>query len=209
FEQGDGPFPRDGFMDWRTAMNYPAAGQMRAVRRLFEQRPWYRLMPDQSVLASDPGSGPLRVVAARARDGSFVIAYAPEGKPLSIHMDQVSGKTVKAQWYDPRAGTWTHIGEFPNTGRREFVPPSRDAQSDWVLVLEDAAKGFPAVNSRADSSRARGQRSDLPISGPLRVSKNPRYFADARGAPHDPLWIPVLEHAPGLGSQWESTAVEF
>jgi hypothetical protein len=50
-------------------------------------------------------------------------------------------------------------------------------------VLEDAAKGFTAVSSQADSSRARGQRSDLPISGPLRVSKNPRYYADASGAP--------------------------
>ena len=126
FKQGDGPFPRDGFRDWRTAMNYPAAGQMRAMRRLFEQRPWYKLMPDQSVLASDPGSGPFRVVAARAEEGSFVIVYAPEGKPLSINMEKVSGKAVKARWYDPREGTWQHIGEYPNTGRREFVPPSRD-----------------------------------------------------------------------------------
>jgi hypothetical protein len=161
FKKGDGPFPRDGFMDWRTAMNYPAAGQMRAMRRLFEQRPWYELMPDQSVLASDSGTGPFRVVAARAQDGSFVIAYAPEGKPLSINMDKVSGKAVKAQWYDPREGTWTHIGAFPNTGRREFTPPSRDEQSDWVLVLEDAAKGFPALSSRAYSSRASGRRPDL------------------------------------------------
>jgi hypothetical protein len=65
-------------------------------------------------------------------------------------MDTVSGKTVKAQRYDPREGTWTHIGEFPNTGRREFVPPSQGEQSDWVLVLEDPARGFPALNSRSD-----------------------------------------------------------
>jgi len=183
FKQGDGPFPRDGFRDWRTAMNYPAAGQMGAMRRLFEQRPWYRLMPDQSVLASDPGSGPFRVVAARAEDGSFVIVYAPEGKPLSINMDKVSAKAVKAQWYDPREGTGQHIGEYPNTGRREFIAPSRGEQSDWVLVLEDAAKRFPALNSAADRSRNEGQPNNLPISGPLRASKNPRYFADASGAP--------------------------
>ena len=47
------------------------------MRRLFEQRPWYKLKPDQSVLASEPGRGPFRVVAARAEDGSFVIAYLP------------------------------------------------------------------------------------------------------------------------------------
>jgi hypothetical protein len=155
YKPGDGPFPRDGFMDWRTAMNYPAASQMRAMRRLFEQRPWYRLVPDQSVLASDPGSGPLRFVAARAQDGSFAIAYAPEGKPLSINMGKVTGQTLKAQWYDPREGTWTHIGEFPNTGRHEFVAPSRGEQADWVLVLDDAAKGFRAVDPRAHSTQGR------------------------------------------------------
>src|SRR5262249_19602871 len=165
-KRGDGPFPRDGFMDWRTAMNYPAAGQMRALRRLFEQRPWYQLTPDQSVLAADPGSGPFRAVAARAQDGSFVIAYTPEGKPLSISMDKISGKTVKAQGSDRREGTWTHSGEFPNTDRREFVPSSQGEQSDWVLVLEDPARGFPALSSRSASSRANGQRAEFPISGP-------------------------------------------
>jgi hypothetical protein len=183
YKQADGPFPKDGFMDWRTAMNYPAAGQMRALRRLFEQRPWYKMMPDQSVLASDPGSGPFRAVAARAQDGSFVVGYAPEGKPLSINMDKISGKNVKAQWYDPREGAWTQIGEFPNTGRREFIPPSQGEQSDWVLVLEDRARDFPALHSSADASRASAVRSDFPIRGPLRVSKNPRYFADATGDP--------------------------
>jgi hypothetical protein len=90
---------------------------------------------------------------------------------------------VKAQWYDPREGTWTHIGEFPNAGRREFAPPSGGAQSDWVLVLDDLARGIPAPKAQADPSQGSGRRADFPISGPLSVSKNPRYFADARGAP--------------------------
>src|SRR5262249_21702393 len=131
-------------------------GQMRFMRRLFELRPWYRSVPDQSVLASDPGTGPLRVVASRARFGEFVIAYAPEGKPLSIHMDKVSGNTVEARWYDPREGTWTSIGAFPNTGRREFVPPSQGEKRDWALVLEDAAKGLPVASNQADASGASG-----------------------------------------------------
>jgi hypothetical protein len=119
---------------------------MGLMRRLFEQRPWYLLKPDQSVLDSEPGGGPFRDVGARAEDGSFVIVYLPHGKPVRIHMDKLSGKTVKAQWYDPREGTWRQIGEYPNTGLREFVAPSQGEQNDWVLVLEDAAKDFPAAN---------------------------------------------------------------
>jgi hypothetical protein len=82
------------------------------------------------------------VRAARADDGSFVLAYLPSGKPVSIQMDRVSGKTVKAQWYDPRKGTWLLIGEYANAGVREFTAPSRGEKDDWVLVLEDAAKNY-------------------------------------------------------------------
>ncbi len=49
--------------------------------------------------------------------------------------------------------------------------------------MEDAAKGFPALNSAGDLLRGEGQPINLPISGPLRASKNPHYFEDARGAP--------------------------
>src|SRR5262249_54789247 len=96
----------------------------------------------QAVIAAGQGEGEDHVRAARAEDGSFVIAYLPSGKPVRIHMDKLSGKTVKAQWFDPREGTWRGIGAFPNTGVREFVAPSQGERSDWVLVLEDAAKGY-------------------------------------------------------------------
>ena len=54
-------------------------------------------------------------------------------------MGRVSGARVKAQWYDPRNGTWRYIGEYPSEGVREFVAPSNGEQDDWVLVLEDTA----------------------------------------------------------------------
>src|SRR5262249_48521054 len=104
---------------------------------------WYKLVPDQSVLAPDEGKGSDRVVAARAEDGSFVIAYLPTGKPVSVHMGKLSGKSVKARWYDPRRGTWQEAGEDTNSGMQEFVPPAQGAQSDWALVLDDAEKHYP------------------------------------------------------------------
>jgi hypothetical protein len=51
---------------------------------------------------------------------------------------------VKAWWFNPRTGEATSIGEFPNTGEREFTPPDKGELLDWVLVLDDAAKKFPA-----------------------------------------------------------------
>jgi hypothetical protein len=145
YKDSDGPFPRDGFQNWRKAMAYEGSRQVGLMRRLFELRSWYKLVPDQSVIAEGQGEGEDQVRAARAEDGSFVIAYLPSGKPISIKMDKVSGKNVKAQWYDPRKGTWQSIGEYANTGTREFMAPSRGEKDDWVLVLEDAAKKYSLI----------------------------------------------------------------
>ena len=87
-------------------------------------------------IGSEQGDGTRRVIAGRAEDGTFVIAYTPLGQPVSIHMNKLNGSQVKSQWYDPRNGTRKAIGQYSNTGIREFVPPSRGDQDDWVLVLD-------------------------------------------------------------------------
>ena len=90
----------------------------------------------QSVLALEPGRGPYRLVSARAEDGSLGIASTPRGQPVSIHLSKLHRSPVKAQWYDPRDGTWQAIGQYPNQGIQELVAPSRGEQDDWVLVLD-------------------------------------------------------------------------
>src|SRR5262249_18308668 len=103
----------------------------------------------ESVIAAGQGEGEDHVRAARAEEGSFVIAYLPSGKPVSIKMDKISGKAVKAQWYDPRQGTGLAIGEVVNRGVREFSAPSRGEKDDWVLVLEDVAKKYQVELSKS------------------------------------------------------------
>ena len=58
-------------------------------------------------------------------------------------MNKHVGKKIVARWYDPRDGTWRDAGEKGNIGVREFTAPSQGPQSDWLLVLDDAAKGYP------------------------------------------------------------------
>ncbi len=41
----------------------------------------------------------------------------------------------------PRTGTSEAVGEVAAESRKQFVPP---ADGDWVLVIDDAAKGFRA-----------------------------------------------------------------
>ena len=60
-------------------------------------------------------------------------------------MDKVSGARAVANWYDPRNGTWQRSGECATVGVQAFGPPSQGEQDDWVLVLDDAAKGLPTA----------------------------------------------------------------
>ena len=63
-------------------------------------------------------------------------------------MDRITGKNVKAWWYAPRDGSRLEIGVYPSTGTREFAPPSRAAQNDWVLILDDAERAEPAERAK-------------------------------------------------------------
>jgi hypothetical protein len=148
YKDSDEPFPRNGFQHWRKALAYEGSRQVGLMRQLFELRPWYKLVPDQSVIASGQGDGEDHIQAARADDGSFVLAYLPHGGTIGIHMEKLTGTTVKARWFDPRTGKWQEIGEYPNTGSREFAAPSKGDHDDWALVLDDAAKGYPTERSK-------------------------------------------------------------
>ena len=127
YKDGDGPFPKNGFQHWRKAMAYEGSTQVGLVRRLFELRPWYKLVPAQS--GSRLGRRQEDRTESWRRGPRTAVSSSPtaHGKPVGIKMDKLSGKSVKARWYDPRKGTWREIGEYPNTGTREFVAPAQGA----------------------------------------------------------------------------------
>jgi hypothetical protein len=127
---------------WRTAMDFQGATGVGLARKLFELRPWYKLVPDQTSIASGQGEGEDHIQAARAEDGSFILAYLTLGNPVTIRMDKISGKDVKAQWYNPRDGRFIYIGLYTNEGTVEFTPPSNFDRDDWVLVLDDESKRY-------------------------------------------------------------------
>jgi len=114
------------------------------MRKLMELRPWYKADPDQSVIAGGMGRGEDHIQALRARDGSFIVAYLTFGNPVTIDMAKLTGKRIKAQWYDPRSGVFSTIGQYENAGKEIFTPPTHGVDNDWVLVLEDYGKRYPS-----------------------------------------------------------------
>ena len=130
-------------MPWREAKDLPGAGQMRHARALLESRPALGRIPDQSLLASDPGRGTDHIRATRAEDGSYALVYSASGRPFTVDLGRLSGERLRTSWYDPRDGTSRVIGASAREGKKEFRPPSRGKGHDWVLVLDDESRGYP------------------------------------------------------------------
>lgn len=141
-------------LPWFDALDQPGAGQMQFARWLLESRPFLTRVPDDSVIVESkvptamPGAGRYRFVATRDRAGSYAMVYAPVGRAFTVRLDKVNGPQVKAWWFNPRTGQATVIGEFESKGQRQFAPPEAGEMLDWVLVLDEAAKNFPAPGTR-------------------------------------------------------------
>jgi hypothetical protein len=127
---------------WNEAIHRPGAAQMQHLRALIESRPVLDRVPDDSLIPQ-PLDDADRITATRGKDYLFV--YSGQGRKFTVNLGQIGGTQLKAWWFNPRTGTATAIeGAIDNSGTREFTPPSEGFGSDWVLVLDDAAKGYPA-----------------------------------------------------------------
>jgi hypothetical protein len=135
--------------DWREALFAPAAGQMRHLRALMESRPFLTRIPDQSLLLSGAGEGLRHVRATRDAEGTYALLYLPAaGQTVTVDTGRLSGKRLKAWWYNPRTGNAMAIeNEFSVGGQLEFTAPAEE--SDWVLVLDDAGKHYTEPGRRA------------------------------------------------------------
>lgn len=133
---------------WYESLKLPGSTQVPLIRNLMLSRPFLTRIPDQSVLACEAGEGGEHISATRASDGSYVMVYVPRVKPVQVHMDKVAGRQAVAWWFDPRTGKATRIGTFATKGIQQFVPPPASDGSDWVLVLDEQGRKFPAPGKR-------------------------------------------------------------
>lgn len=131
---------------WYEALHMPGSGQMQHARALLESRPFLSRIPDQSVIASDPGTGAQHIRATRDREGRYALVYIPAGsvtgeREIQLDLTKLAGDQVAAYWYDPRTGAARYLGVAPKRTPMTFTVPQ--GGPDWVLVLDDAACHFP------------------------------------------------------------------
>lgn len=135
-------------MPWRQALKAPGAFQAGMMRRLFESRPWWLLLPDESLLCQGPVSNGKEVRVAVASDRSFLVAYSPFGSSFALSLNPFFSDPLHAWWFDPRTGASMDAGVIASsTSEVSFDPPGEEIRgNDWVLVLDvDPAQAPPGI----------------------------------------------------------------
>ncbi|MGH9343251.1 MAG: DUF4038 domain-containing protein, partial [Terriglobia bacterium] len=141
---------------WQFNLDTVGVAQFMIWHQFFSSLPWQNLVPDQAhtVVTAGLGTyGNLQTLvsqsdfctAARTPDGSFVVAYMPTAREITVNMTSLTAPAY-AKWFDPTNGTYRTIpgGPFANTGTLRFTPPAKNSNgdSDWVLLL-DASRSAP------------------------------------------------------------------
>jgi hypothetical protein len=130
---------------WLSTLDTPGAGHVAALREIVSVVPWWQWVPDQSVFADGPGSGPILNAAARSAEGDWLMVYLAGKGDVTLHTDRITASAqCAATWYDPRTAEATPAGTyptgnlggevFPHATRHTFRPPS--SSEDAVLLLQ-------------------------------------------------------------------------
>ena len=112
------------------------------LRKVFEVRKeWWHLVPDQGILAAGSNtSGTLLHLAARHKDGEWLMVYLADAATFSIDRSKFTGEARPVRCRDrPADGRVRIPGEVPNRGVQQFVTPA--GWEDALLILESPGRG--------------------------------------------------------------------
>ncbi len=146
---------------WEVGLNEAGALDMQHLYDLMtsmNQDQFLDRIPDQSIIAGDPGGmdgnegvRSNRLQATRGAKGDYAMIYSANGRNFRLKMDHLSAPRMAAFWFNPRNGKWhledgesatrkafrTNIPSGPAAPVQEFDPPgSVGPGNDWVLLLK-------------------------------------------------------------------------
>ncbi|MGF1644418.1 MAG: DUF4038 domain-containing protein [Thiotrichales bacterium] len=128
--------PNFNFNIIRQHLAKPFSGQAQHLKNLMLSRPFFGRVPAPSLAGNATGVG-------ATRGDGYIMVYAAPGQSVTVNTASLAGKTVRQWWFGPKDGSVRNMGTFSGGGWVQFNPPSTGRGNDWVLVLDDNARGFP------------------------------------------------------------------
>ena len=203
-QAGEPPLKHGADKPWFESLDAPGAQQMLYLRRLMESRPMENRIPDQGLIAGDPGKNETRLQATRAENGGYAFIYVANGRQFDVDLSRLSGMEIQAWWFSPRDGktydadgvvTQKPFAEFNESEVLAFTPPSAGKGQDWVLVLDDASRQFcvpahrrmhfPPPATATGHNWQMGRPEEEGIDS-VKLQRAMRYFEEALDDPKTP-----------------------
>ncbi|WBL23392.1 glycoside hydrolase family 140 protein [Zunongwangia sp. HRR-M8] len=126
-------------MLWKEALDEPGAKQMKYIKKLMLNYPFFSRKPD-SILVANNGKR-YDYLPATSGEG-FSMVYTYNGRKIEIDSANLGFKNFNAFWFNPKNGKKTAI-EKPSNSESEvfsFKPEgNKEEGNDWVLILENKA----------------------------------------------------------------------
>lgn len=120
--------------NWYDDLDLPGAGNMIHARRLFEKYDFFSRRPAPEIILTKQLVIGDMAVAVQGKGYAFV--YLPNGNPVDVCLETLpEATTLTLQWYNPRTGQYTLIGEVPAKGIYRAKPISSGIGNDWILVM--------------------------------------------------------------------------
>jgi hypothetical protein len=125
------------------AFQWSSAAQMQHLRTFAFSigKRYQELEPDHDLVV--PSETPITkgyegwAYASRTADQHIFLAYFEKGCPKSLVRGALPTSLYRAQWFDPRLGTWADVGDgvakANNIG--EIQLPEFPSEADWGLSL--------------------------------------------------------------------------
>lgn len=143
----------DVFTRWEESLGRIASYQMGYGKELMLSRPYFTRIPDQSLLYESYDHLD-RITATRDKERTYAFIYTERGKPIRVDLTAIGhGEEVRVWWFDVRSGRPTLLGNFKRTKEALFIPRTKGAGNDWVLVIDDPAAGYPAPGAPYEQHR--------------------------------------------------------
>lgn len=114
---------------------------MKHLKSLMLAFPYFERVGDQSVLVEN-GVKYDRVCATRGKD--YMLLYNYTGRKMLIDLTKISGKRKRLMVYDPIDGKVLPLQgmDCVDGKQKRFEVPARLLAHDYVVIVEDAAKGY-------------------------------------------------------------------
>jgi hypothetical protein len=129
--------------DWEVGLHHPGSSQMTHLHRLMKSIRFTEGKASQDLLEGGQGEKYDYISVFSGED--FVLCYNYSGRPFSIKLEQYEGSALEVFWFDPESGVASFAEERKGGGTFTAVPPRKDKDSDYVLIIKKKAGNYAAI----------------------------------------------------------------